>query len=232
MTLVLRKLLASSTFAIAGALSALIRRLEDRLKPAGLAQPLEEEMAKDFEALDETADEWVNDQEVERLSEEDRMAIEREIADLTAFRELAVSITYNAKGVALLIALERVFAEAERLGAARKAIVFTESRRTQDYLVRVLVESPYRDGIVLFNGSNSDARSRQIYADWFQKHAGTGRVIGSRTADMRSALVDYFRDEGQIMIATEAGAETTRCGRSCGSAMRLPASISIVLSGC
>ena len=33
------------------------------------------------------------------------------------------------------------------------------------------------------------------------------RVTGSRTADMRSALVDYFREQGRIMIATEAGAE-------------------------
>ena len=32
-------------------------------------------------------------------------------------------------------------------------------------------------------------------------------MTGSRTADMRSALVDYFREQGCIMIATEAGAE-------------------------
>ncbi len=32
-------------------------------------------------------------------------------------------------------------------------------------------------------------------------------MTGSRTADMRSALVDYFREQGRIMIATEAGAE-------------------------
>src|SRR5207245_1163974 len=38
-------------------------------------------------------------------------------------------------------------------------------------------------------------------------HRGTDHVTGSRTADIRSALVDFFREEGQIMIATEAGAE-------------------------
>jgi Helicase conserved C-terminal domain len=32
-------------------------------------------------------------------------------------------------------------------------------------------------------------------------------VTDSCSADMRSALVDYFREQGQIMIATEAGAE-------------------------
>ena len=40
-----------------------------------------------------------------------------------------------------------------------------------------------------------------------EKHQGTDRIPGSKTADMRSALVDYFREEGRIMIATEAGAE-------------------------
>ena len=42
---------------------------------------------------------------------------------------------------------------------------------------------------------------------WLEQHHGTDRVTGSRTADMRSALVDYFREQGRIMIATEAGAE-------------------------
>ena len=32
-------------------------------------------------------------------------------------------------------------------------------------------------------------------------------MSGSKSADIRSALVDYFRERGQIMIATEAGAE-------------------------
>jgi adenine-specific DNA-methyltransferase len=126
---------------------------------------------------------------------------------LKSFTSLALSIEENAKGKALLIALERGFAEADRLGAARKAIIFTESRRTQNYLLRVLAGSPFAEGIVLFNGSNTDERSRAIYTGWLQRHAGSDRVTGSRTADMRSALVDYFRDEGQIMIATEAGAE-------------------------
>lgn len=51
---------------------------------------------------------------------------------------------------------------------------------------------------------NTDERSKQIYADWFERYKGTDRVTGSRTADMRSALVDYFREQGRILIATEA----------------------------
>ena len=60
--------------------------------------------------------------------------------------------------------------------------------------------------IVLFNGSNNDPKSREIYAAWKDANKDSDRVTGSRAADIRSALVDYFRDEGQIMIATEAAA--------------------------
>ena len=211
MTLVMRKLLASSSFAIAGALDTISRRLQARLKQHEDALSLEEELDQNYEGLNETAEEWTewteDEVRVEQLSEEDRSALEREIADLERFRQLAMSITHNAKGKALLVALELAFAEAGRLGAARKAIIFTESRRTQEYLLRLLTDSPYREGIVLFNGSNSDETSRLIYADWLKCHAGTDRITGSRTADIRSAIVEYFRDQGQIMIATEAGAE-------------------------
>ncbi|SEG21419.1 SNF2-related protein [Nitrosomonas ureae] len=204
MTLVLRKLLASSTFAIAGALETLIARLKIKLAKQTPSLSLEEELDEDYESLDETAEEWEENGEVEFLSETDQKALAREIADLETFRDLAVSITYNAKGKALITALEKAFSTPS---LPRKAIVFTESRKTQDYLMRLLTETPYKDGIVLFNGSNNDPKSKEIYKEWLNRHEGTDKVTGSKTADMRSALVDYFRDKGQIMIATEAGSE-------------------------
>jgi len=207
MTLVLRKLLASSTFAIAGALASVSNRLKAKLRKQEVPQSLEDELDEDYEALDETAEEWSQDEPGEPLSEADRRAIEQEIADLDAFAQLAASIESNAKGKALLKALRIAFAKAEEIGAARKAILFTESRRTQNYLLRVLADSPFAEGIVLFNGSNNDEGSKLIYRHWLERHQGSDRVTGSRTADMRSALVDYFREQGRIMIATEAGAE-------------------------
>jgi superfamily II DNA or RNA helicase len=207
MTLVLRKLLASSTFAIAGALTTIANRLKAKLQNKPAAQSLEDELDDEYEALDETAEEWPEDELAEPLSEADRAAIEAEIADLEAFTQLATSIEHNSKGLALLKALGVAFAKARELGAAQKAIIFTESRRTQNYLLRLLGESEYAEGIVLFNGSNTDDRSKQIYNGWLKRHQGTDQMTGSRTADMRSALVDYFREEGRIMIATEAGAE-------------------------
>ena len=206
MTLVLRKLLASSTFAIAGALTTISNRLKGMLKQQDSTTSLEEEFDQDYEALDETAEEWPDDSEPP-LSDADRRAIEDEIADLDQFARLAMSIDHNAKGKALLKALHVAMDKAVSLGAAQKAIIFTESRRTQSYLLRLLANSPWKDGLVLFNGTNTDERSRAIYVDWLARHQGSDHVTGSRTADMRSALVDYFRERGQIMIATEAAAE-------------------------
>jgi superfamily II DNA or RNA helicase len=206
-TLVLRKLLASSTFAIAGALESMSKRLKAKLQKAKPAESFEDELDQDYEALDQTAEEWPEDQPGESLSDADRAAIEAEVADLDAFATLARSIEHNAKGRALVKALAIAFPKAVELGALQRAIIFTESRRTQNYLLRVLADSPFKDGIVLFNGTNTDDRSKQIYAAWLARHQGTDRVTGSKTADMRSALVDYFREEGRIMIATEAGAE-------------------------
>ena len=208
MTLVLRKLLASSTFAIAGALTTMSNRLKAKLRKRRIGRIIwKKNWTRIMRRLTTTADEWGEEEPAERLSEADRKAIEQEIADLDAFTRLATSIEHNAKGLALLKALDIAFAKAAEIGAAQKAVIFTESRRTQDYLLRLLADSPFAEGIVLFNGSNTDERSKQIYAAWFERHKGTDRVTGSRTADMRSALVDYFREEGRIMIATEAGAE-------------------------
>jgi ERCC4-related helicase len=207
MTLVLRKLLASSTFAIAGALESIAGRLRAKLVKQEPVESLEEELDKDYEALGETAEEWADDQPAEILSDGERAAIEAEVADLDSFAKLATSIEQNAKGKALIKALTIAFAKARELGAADKAIIFTESRKTQNYLLRVLADSQFKEGIVLFNGSNTDESSKAIYAAWLEKHAGTDRITGSKSADMRSALVDYFRETGRILIATEAGAE-------------------------
>jgi SNF2 family DNA or RNA helicase len=211
MTLVLRKLLSSSTFAIAGALAALSAKLERRLREDDRLTRLEEEFADDFEAIDELAEELAADDgepPVNPLTAEERESIQNEIDELINFYELAMRITQNAKGKALLQALRTGFRMAAELGGAQKAIIFTESRRTQNYLLRLLIENGYtQEEIVLFNGSNSDAASRAIYTGWKSRHEGTDRVTGSRTADTRAAIVDYFSEQAKIMIATEAAAE-------------------------
>lgn len=207
-SLVLWKLLASSSHAIAGALETMAKRLQGVLDETAEIPDLAEELDEDYESLDETADEW-NEQgsATAAPSRAERDAIAQEVEELRHFKELATNIRDNAKGKALLTALDRAFAELDRLGAAQKAIIFTESKRTQEYLLSLLADTPYGDGIVLFNGTNSDQRAQAIYKDWLKRHEGTDRITGSKTADTRAALVEHFKERGKVMIATEAGAE-------------------------
>jgi len=209
MTLVLRKLLASSTFAIAATLEKMAHRLHVDLSEDQSDEGFVASLAQEYEALEDTLEDAGDAVEARQpLTHAEQNAIRAEIKDLEAFASLAKGIKRNAKGDALIKALDRAFEEAKRLGAPRKAIIFTESRRTQDYLVTLLEGTKdYAHGIVLFNGSNNDERSRNIYNQWLKTHNGSDRLTGSRTADMRSALVDYFKDEGTIMIATEAAAQ-------------------------
>ena len=205
-SLVLWKLLASSSRAIAGALATMAERLQNLLD-SGNSEALAQSLDEDYEGLADTADEWDGDDDEAPAASSERAAIAAEITELQRYKQLADNIRNDGKGEKLLTALDRAFAELERLGAAKKAIIFTESRRTQDYLLELLENTPYGDGIVLFNGSNSDARAQSIYKDWLKRHAGSDRITGSKTADTRAALVEHFKGRGTIMIATEAGAE-------------------------
>lgn len=212
MTLILRRLLASSTFAISGTLEGLANKLGGIVKESETINT-EEVFALDFETYDELKDEWEGEEDEEQEKEkktytqQDIENIRTEIDSLKEFEKLAKSIRLNSKGEKLFTALEKGFNEMARLGAPKKAIIFTESTRTQLYLRNILEARGYADKVVLFNGSNTDEKSRRIYADWVARHKNTDKITGSRTADMRAALVDYFRDEATIMIATEAAAE-------------------------
>ena len=206
-SLVLWKLLASSTHATGGALGTMATRLEKLLEKAGAAANLVEVLDKDYEALDEEAEEWGTEAAEDLLDKTDQEAIGNEISELRRYEAMATGIRDNAKGKALLTALDRAFKELDKLNAPHKALIFTESRRTQDYLLSLLKETPYGDGIVLFNGTNNSKEAQQIYRAWLEKHFGTDRISGSKTADTRAALVEHFRDKGKVMIATEAGAE-------------------------
>ncbi len=206
-SLVLWKLLASSSYAIGGALGTMAQRLQDSLAHQP-TEDLTEALDKDFETLDEIEEETEShgDEAVEDSAAQ-RTSVADELAELRNFQQLATNIRDNAKGEALLKALGKAFAELAKLGANQKALVFTESRRTQDYLLKLLEQSPYAGQTVLFNGTNTGDEAQRIYATWLLRHAGTDRITGSRTANTRAALVEHFRDGAKIMIATEAGAE-------------------------
>jgi superfamily II DNA/RNA helicase len=201
-SMVMWKLLASSSFAIAGALSTIRKRLLEGLTEQSLTEAFESE----YEAFVETKEEWDDDDQYSTPLA-DRQSILDEIEELGAYIKLAENIDHNAKGEKLLDALNIAFQKLNDIGAEEKAIIFTESRKTQDYLLRILEKSKYKDSIVLFNGTNSDAQAKSIYKEWIAKHAGSDKITGSKTSDTRAALVEHFRDQGKIMIATEAASE-------------------------
>lgn len=211
MTLILRKLLASSSYAISGTLDSLINRLETLIDKNETS--IFDQLELDYDVLAETQEEWLQEEnddsvvEEAPLSDEDIEAIKLEIEDLKRFRELARRIRVNTKAEHLFTALGKAFEQLEILGANKKALIFTESRRTQDYLLNILEARGYKDKVVLFNGVNNDPKSNKIYKDWLKEHKGTDKITGSPSADKRAALVDYFRNEATIMIAAEAAAE-------------------------
>jgi hypothetical protein len=134
-------------------------------------------------------------------------AMTDEVEELRDYAALARSITVNQKAVKLSDALDRGFERLHELGAPEKAIIFTDSTKTQEYIARSLKEAGRGEGLVLFNGSNDSPEQTAIYRDWLQANKDGDLITGIPAADRRKALVDYFRDHGKIMVATEAAAE-------------------------
>lgn len=209
MTLILRKLLASSTYAIYGTICSLIARLQAMLDRNEAASIGDNDIVNEYA---DDNDEWVDAEEVETYEAEelhpaDIEGIRKEIKELETFRDLAEKIKKNSKAEHLFVALDKGFEQLRNLGAAPKALIFTESRRTQEFLYELLEKRGYKGRVVRFNGTNSDKESTAIYRAWMDKHKGIAKITGSPTADRRAAIVDYFRNEATIMIATEAAAE-------------------------
>ncbi|MGA7178899.1 MAG: SNF2-related protein [Thiobacillaceae bacterium] len=201
-TMVVRKILGSSTFAIADTLKKIIDRLTQM-------QPPTVETVADYDVIDEEAEELdeSDNGESEASPPIDQAKLKAEIAELEGYRKLALSIGENEKGNALIQALPRVLEEIVKKGGQRKAVIFTESVRTQHYLAELLADKGYADEIALLNGQNSDPQSKAIFQDWLARHKGTDSVSGSKTADLKAAIIEAFRDRKTILIATESGAE-------------------------
>jgi len=205
--LIVRKLLASSTRAIENTLTTMIERLELSVGSQAVKEIKlddDEELISDF--TEESEDESTEPTRA-MLTLQEIQEIKSEISELESFKALASSIEIDAKLEKLLSALEMGFVKQAELGANKKAIIFTESKRTQTYLKEYLELNGFKNKIVLFNGENNDKTSKEIYTRWIEKHTGSGKITGSKTADMKQAIVDYFRDTAEILIATEAGSE-------------------------
>tara|TARA_Y100000768_G_C23990285_1_gene692009 strand:+ start:2370 stop:5351 length:2982 start_codon:yes stop_codon:yes gene_type:complete len=97
---------------------------------------------------------------------------------------LSLKITENRKADALVDALTQQFEKARNEGWPEKAVIFTEFRSTQEYILKKLKEMGLdtdRD-VVIFNGDSGDAESRR-------------------------ELVNQFKADKKIFLTTEAGSE-------------------------
>lgn len=217
MVLVYRKILASSSFAIAQTLESLMDNLDRQLK--GIQPESIENLVKDIEGYEEEIEEIAKREDGETIEgdredqvEEERAftpeEIEAEKKELSEFKKLAEGIQKNSKGEALITALKKAFEHNKRMEWPEKAVIFTESRRTQKYLFNLLSNNGYTDKITLFSGTNEGPIGKRAYDRWEKervRHEKETRL--SKEAAIRDALIHEFGNYTNILIATEAGAE-------------------------
>ena len=216
MILVYRKLLASSSFAIAGTLKKLMELLEKELRTRAKEKselnieiPISEGEIEDEGLEDELEEVRMEQSEEKNIRRIDKAIfgdqdIKNEINELSDYYKLAISIKENTKGKALVCALKSIFKRAKEKGWPEKAVVFTESRRTQEYLATLLKANNIT--YTLFNGSNSTPDARKAYEGW-RKEFPEAAEQGSFQANIRQALVCDFEKNTQIFLTTEAGGE-------------------------
>jgi len=209
-TMIIRKILASSTYALISTLTHIKERLE---------RMLQENLPIDFDiediiddpdelivmAEDEDDRSFVEDGSVFDEDEIDIPKLKAEIATIAGFIEKAVNIKHESKAAALLKALAQSFQMLKNQGAQRKALIFTESTKTQAYLQEFLEGNGFAGKVVLFNGKASEPQTNEIYQQWCTDNPD--KVSGIKAADRRAAIVEYFKNSAEIMIATEAAAE-------------------------
>ncbi|MEW1982412.1 SNF2-related protein [Citricoccus sp. NPDC079358] len=219
--LIIRKRLGSSTYAVASTLENIANRLADEVAAGQRRDGRGGLVAADFAVDDEiTSEELEEAEEIgaarpdsassstsRPLAETLLQAMRAEVAELREYASLARSITENQKAVKLGEALDLGFERLRDLGAPEKAIIFTDSTKTQEYIAHSLRDAGRGEGLVLFNGSNNSPEQTAIYQDWLKANKNGDLITGIAAVDRRKALVDYFRTQGMIMVATEAAAE-------------------------
>lgn len=154
-TMIIRKILASSTFALINTLVHIKERLERIYKEQRNIQL----QISDF-CDEEEADFWgdgIEDGDMAAdpvllslpLDEDavDLEALKEEIQIIQGFIDKAEALPDDSKSFALLAALEKSFELQSQNGAPRKALIFTESTRTQSYLKAFLEANGYKDKI-------------------------------------------------------------------------------------
>lgn len=204
--MVVRKLLASSSFAVVET----FERLKDRLLI--LKQNTKVENArislKDFFDLidsDDDESEEVEEEDINQIEREKyRREIDNELLAVEQIIEIASRINENSKSKAVIKALRSAFDLQTKKGYQNKALIFTESKRTQNYLAETLIKAGF-DGILIFNGEVSNPANKILYNAWRARNPK--RVTNNPSVDLKQAMVEEFRDNAKILIATDVASE-------------------------
>ena len=216
MVLVYRKLLASSSFAISATLKKLIDNLKQELELRRQDNNNKQEAGNPESPEDEGLEEEFEEAELEGVEQKIKKEkqrvnktftdndIQKEIKELEGYHALATKIKKNTKGEELIGALQKLFEQAEKNGWPQKAVVFTESTRTQEYLGGLLRDASI--SFTQFNGSNNSPQARQAFEAW-RKEFPDAASVGSFSANVRQSLIYDFKHNTQVLLTTEAGAE-------------------------
>ena len=203
LSMLIWKIMSSSAYALSFTLCKIIERLEEIKTKGTIASSLKTVLA-DFEI---SSDNEYDIKENETLTEVDVQRIDSEIDELRQMVETAHSIKTETKAKKLLTALDVAFTKVTETGGCKKALIFTESCKTQEYLKFFLEENGYANSVICFNGTNNSHDITEIYHLWLAENTGSSKITGNVLIDKKQAIVDYFHNKGEIMIATEAGAE-------------------------
>ena len=203
--LVIRKLLASSSFALIQTFEVLKNRLE-KLYQGTKSSNAQEGFDLFWEFVEDEMDESDEEETVDEDMVLQKQLIQDELDAVQAIIDAASKITSNAKLDALKTAISTAFSHQQKDGLPLKVVVFTESKRTQRYIAYELRKNDYSDeDILLFNGDFDDTLSKQIYRAWQVKNYH--KVNYGRNVEYKHAIVDYFKSNAKILIVTDAGSE-------------------------
>lgn len=203
--LVIRKLLASSSFALIDTFEILKKRLNKLYEGSKSANAQE-----GFDLFWSFVEDEIDESGFDEIDDEDtilqKQFIQEELREVDTIIDVAKRIKTNAKVKALKSAIQIAFDYQREQGISQKVVIFTESKRTQKYLADELRKNGFaEEDILLFNGDFDDAMTKEIYRTWQVKNFGNANY--GRSVEYKHAIVDYFRNNAKILICTDAGSE-------------------------
>jgi len=203
--LILSKLMGSSIYALSGTLEVILHRLNNLKNNSNITSlEISDLINYDNEFGEELGDLLQKDDTI--IEQIDYEELNREIKLIENLLLKTKKINKESKYYSLIDSLNYSFDFLKDIGANEKVLIFTESRRTQSFLYSNLKNDGFKD-IVLYNGTNNDDESKQIYEEWINRPENSDKKDNNKNLNMRSAIIDKFRNDGKILIATEAGAE-------------------------